>query len=107
MLKMIYMTQDMAKRFAWFPHWKKTGVEMIDPIQNKIPRKEFDYQTLLDVLRDYRHPRDKISEGTCCVWLRCQGRAAQQIRRQSRPPQNPTLWSHEFFYDVASRIQLA
>ena len=124
----------------------KHGI-MIDPIQNQIQREEFDYQTLLDVLKDYRHPRDKISDylrkgviirikkglyifgedyrkkpysrellanliygpsyitldyalrllisiylpygraakGTCCVWLRCQGRAAQQMRRQSRP----------------------
>jgi len=35
---------------------------MIDPIQNQIPREEFDYQTLLDVLKDYGRPRDKISD---------------------------------------------
>ena len=35
---------------------------MIDPIQNQIPREEFDYQTLLDVLKDYERPRDKISD---------------------------------------------
>jgi predicted transcriptional regulator of viral defense system len=35
---------------------------MIDPIQNQIPREEFDYHTLLDVLKDYKHPRDKISD---------------------------------------------
>lgn len=35
---------------------------MIEPIYNKIPREEFDYQTLLDVLKNYERPRDKISD---------------------------------------------
>jgi len=35
---------------------------MIEPIQNRIPREEFDFQTLLDALKDYAHPRDKISD---------------------------------------------
>ena len=35
---------------------------MIEPIHNQIPREEFDYQTLLDVLKDYERPRDKISD---------------------------------------------
>jgi predicted transcriptional regulator of viral defense system len=39
-----------------------TGDEMIEPIQNRIEREEFDYQTLLDVLKDYARPRDKISD---------------------------------------------
>ena len=34
----------------------------VEPIRNRIPREEFDYQTLLDVLGDYAHPRDKISD---------------------------------------------
>ena len=35
---------------------------MIEPIHNQIPREEFDYQTLLDVLNNYERPRDKISD---------------------------------------------
>lgn len=35
---------------------------MIEPIQNRIPREEFDFQTLLDALKDYARPRDKISD---------------------------------------------
>jgi len=35
---------------------------MIGPIQNRFPREEFDYQTLLDVLKDYSRPRDKITD---------------------------------------------
>ncbi|MEE4263606.1 MAG: hypothetical protein V2I56_13020 [Desulfobacteraceae bacterium] len=35
---------------------------MMEPIQNQIRREEFDYQTLLDVLKDYGRPRDKISD---------------------------------------------
>lgn len=35
---------------------------MIEPIQHRFPRQEFDYQTLLDVLKDYSRPRDKISD---------------------------------------------
>lgn len=35
---------------------------MITPIQNRIPREEFDFQTLLDALKDYARPRDKISD---------------------------------------------
>lgn len=35
---------------------------MIEPIQYRIPREEFDYQTLLDVLKGYARPRDKISD---------------------------------------------
>lgn len=32
------------------------------PIQHRIPREEFDFQTLLDVLKGYARPRDKISD---------------------------------------------
>lgn len=32
------------------------------PIYRQIQREEFDYQTLLDVLKDYKHPRDKITD---------------------------------------------
>lgn len=35
---------------------------MILPLQKHIPREEFDYQTLLDVLKDYSRPRDKITD---------------------------------------------
>ena len=35
---------------------------LVEPIRNRISREEFDYQTLMDVLRDYAHPRDKISD---------------------------------------------
>jgi len=35
---------------------------MIAAIHKHIQREEFDYQTLLDVLRDYGRPRDKISD---------------------------------------------
>lgn len=35
---------------------------MIDPIQHRFPREEFDYQTLMDILRDYSRPRDKITD---------------------------------------------
>jgi predicted transcriptional regulator of viral defense system len=35
---------------------------MIETIRQKIPQEEFDYQTLLDGLRDYLRPRDKISD---------------------------------------------
>jgi predicted transcriptional regulator of viral defense system len=35
---------------------------MIEPIQNRIPREEFDFQTLSDALKDYARPRDKISD---------------------------------------------
>ncbi len=34
---------------------------MIETIRKKIPQEEFDYQTLLDCLKDYARPRDKIS----------------------------------------------
>ena len=34
----------------------------MEPIQNQIQREEFDYQMLLDVLKDYGRPRDKISD---------------------------------------------
>jgi predicted transcriptional regulator of viral defense system len=36
--------------------------EMSLPIYRQIKRQEFDYQTLLDVLKDYKHPRDKITD---------------------------------------------
>jgi len=39
-----------------------TGDKMIDPIVKQLSREEFDYQTLLDVLKDYARPRDKISD---------------------------------------------
>lgn len=35
---------------------------MIEEMRDKIPQEEFDYQTLLVALRDYAHPRDKISD---------------------------------------------
>jgi predicted transcriptional regulator of viral defense system len=35
---------------------------MIPAFHKHIEREEFDYQTLLDVLRDYGRPRDKISD---------------------------------------------
>lgn len=35
---------------------------MIVPLHKHIPREEFDYQTLLDVLKEYARPRDKISD---------------------------------------------
>jgi len=34
---------------------------MIQTIRKRIPQEEFDYQTLLDCLKDYARPRDKIS----------------------------------------------
>ena len=36
----------------------------MDPIvlRNQIAHEEFDYQMLLDGLRDYEHPRDKITD---------------------------------------------
>jgi predicted transcriptional regulator of viral defense system len=36
--------------------------KMIETIRRKIPQEEFDYQTLLDCLKDYSRPRDKISD---------------------------------------------
>lgn len=39
-----------------------SGRKMITAIHKHIQREEFDYQTLLDVLRDYGRPRDKISD---------------------------------------------
>jgi len=35
---------------------------MMDPIQNRFPQETFDYQTLLDILKDYSRPRNKISD---------------------------------------------
>jgi predicted transcriptional regulator of viral defense system len=35
--------------------------EMIEDLRKKIAGEEFDYQVLVDVLRDYEHPRDKIT----------------------------------------------
>lgn len=35
---------------------------MIEPVLSRITREEFDYQSLLDVLRDYARPRDKVSD---------------------------------------------
>lgn len=35
---------------------------MIELMRKQIPQEEFDYQTLLVALRDYAHPRDKISD---------------------------------------------
>ena len=32
------------------------------PILNQIPREEFDYQTLVDVLKGYSRPRNKIAD---------------------------------------------
>jgi predicted transcriptional regulator of viral defense system len=38
------------------------GIEMIETIRKEIPQEEFDYQTLLNCLKDYARPRDKISD---------------------------------------------
>ena len=35
---------------------------MIDDLRKRIPHEEFDYQTLLDSLRTYSRPRDKITD---------------------------------------------
>lgn len=35
---------------------------MLERIRKEIPQEEFDYQTLLVALRDYAHPRGKISD---------------------------------------------
>ncbi len=35
---------------------------MIEKIRKEITQEEFDYQTLLDCLKDYARPRDKISD---------------------------------------------
>ena len=35
---------------------------MFEPVLQKIPRPEFDYQVLLNALKDYSRPRDKISD---------------------------------------------
>ena len=35
---------------------------MIETFRNQILHEEFDYQTLMDGLKDYAHPRDKISD---------------------------------------------
>jgi hypothetical protein len=35
---------------------------MIPAFHKQIQREEFDYQTLLDALRDYARPRAKISD---------------------------------------------
>ena len=33
-----------------------------ESLRKAIPWEEFDYQALLDALKDYAHPRDKISD---------------------------------------------
>ncbi len=35
---------------------------MIERLRKQIPEEEFDYQTLLDGLKEYSHPRDKITD---------------------------------------------
>jgi len=35
---------------------------MIQSIRKKIPHEEFDYQTLLECLKKYSRPRDKITD---------------------------------------------
>jgi len=35
--------------------------EMIEELRKKVAGEEFDYQILMDVLRGYEHPRDKIT----------------------------------------------
>lgn len=40
----------------------ETGLVMIERIRKHIAHEEFDYQTLLGVLTDYAHPRDKITD---------------------------------------------
>ena len=35
---------------------------MIEAIRKEIPQEEFDYQTLMNCLKDYARPRDKISD---------------------------------------------
>lgn len=39
-----------------------TPTEMVQSLRRKIREEEFEYQTLLDCLRDYARPRDKISD---------------------------------------------
>jgi hypothetical protein len=34
---------------------------MIDDLRRRIAGEEFDYQTLLNSLKQYEHPRDKIT----------------------------------------------
>jgi hypothetical protein len=35
---------------------------MIEELRARIKTEELDYQTLVDALREYAHPRDKISD---------------------------------------------
>ena len=35
---------------------------MIERLRKQIPAEEFDYQTLLDGLKEYSRPRDKITD---------------------------------------------
>jgi hypothetical protein len=48
----------------FFGHVKtqSIGIEMIEAIRKEIPQEEFDYQTLLNCLKNYSRPRDKISD---------------------------------------------
>jgi hypothetical protein len=41
---------------------KRVRTIFAEPIRNWLQREEFDYQTLLDMLGNYAHPRDKISD---------------------------------------------
>jgi predicted transcriptional regulator of viral defense system len=43
----------------------KGQIELIETIRTLIPREEFDYQMLLDALKGYARPRDKITQ-----WLK-------------------------------------
>ena len=40
---------------------RTTVKEMIEELRKKVAGEEFDYQVLMDVLRGYEHPRDKIT----------------------------------------------
>ena len=38
------------------------GRKMVEELRNKITSEEFDYHALLDSLREYDRPRDKITD---------------------------------------------
>lgn len=41
---------------------KTQSMDIISTLRKAIPWEEFDYQALLQVLKDYAHPRDKITD---------------------------------------------
>jgi len=59
---MIHFIRYMSGEFNRYPSKQANEAKMIESIYNQIPREEFDYQTLLDVLKNYERPRDKISD---------------------------------------------